>query len=105
LRGFDDDVREIVRTQLESQEITILSGRRVTSISEDFDHRSAELSDGLHVHADTTLFAIGRRPNFADLGLEKAGVAIADHGGIAVDQYSRTTPTSLQWAMSPIALI
>jgi glutathione reductase (NADPH) len=35
-------------------------------------------------------FAIGRRPNVADLGLERAGVAVADHGGIAVDQYSRT---------------
>ena len=91
LRGFDDDVREIVRRQLESQEITILSGRRVTSLSKDFDHLSVELSDGMHVHVDTTLFAIGRRPNVADLGLEKAGVAIADHGGIAVDQYSRTS--------------
>jgi glutathione reductase (NADPH) len=90
LRGFDDDVREIVRKQLEGQAIAILSGRRVTSISKDSNRLSVKLSDGMRVDADAALFAIGRRPNVAGLGLERAGVAVADHGGIAVDNYSRT---------------
>jgi glutathione reductase (NADPH) len=91
LRGFDDDVRDIVRSHLENQRITILSGRRVTSISKDLNRLSIELSDSMRVDANTALFAIGRRPNVAGLGLEKAGVAVADHGGIAVDNYSRTS--------------
>jgi glutathione reductase (NADPH) len=90
LRGFDEDVREIVRTQLEDRKIAILSSRKVTSITKDSDRLSIRLSDGARVRADTALFAIGRRPNIAGLGLEKAGVALADHGGIAVDRYSRT---------------
>jgi len=90
LRGFDDDVREIVRTQLETKNIAVLSGRRVTSISKDLGRLSVELSDGILVDADEVLFAIGRRPNVAWLGLETVGVAFADHGGIAVDNYSRT---------------
>jgi glutathione reductase (NADPH) len=90
LRGFDDDVREIVRTQLESQKVTILSDRRVTSISKDLDRLSVGLSDDTRIDTEAALFAIGRRPNVAGLGLEKAGVVVADHGGIAVDSYSRT---------------
>jgi glutathione reductase (NADPH) len=95
LRGFDDEVRKIVRTQLEGQGITILSDRTVSSISKDLDDLSVGLSDGAHVDAEVVFFAIGRRPNVAGLGLEKAGVAIADHGGIAVDKYSRTNVSSI----------
>jgi glutathione reductase (NADPH) len=90
LRGFDEDVREIVRSQLEDRKIAILSSRKVTSMTKDSDCLSIRLSDGARVKADTALFAIGRRPNIAGLGLEKAGVELADHGGIAVDRYSRT---------------
>jgi glutathione reductase (NADPH) len=38
------------------------------------------------------MFAIGRHPNVANLGLEKAGVAInPNNGGIQVDSFSRTS--------------
>lgn len=90
LRGFDDDVRELVRAQLEGQNITILSGRMITSMSKDLDRISVALSGGMRLDTDVALFAIGRRPNVTGLGLEKLGVAIAEHGGIAVDNYSRT---------------
>jgi glutathione reductase (NADPH) len=38
------------------------------------------------------MFAIGRHPNVANLGLENAGVAInPGNGGIAVDGFSQTS--------------
>ena len=38
------------------------------------------------------MFAIGRHPNVAGMGLEKAGVAVnPTNGGIAVDGYSQTS--------------
>ncbi len=37
------------------------------------------------------MFAIGRRPNIMGLGLENVGCHIAEHGGIHVDEYSRTS--------------
>jgi glutathione reductase (NADPH) len=37
------------------------------------------------------MFAIGRPPNVHGLGLDAAGVKLADNGGIAVDEYSRTS--------------
>ena len=37
------------------------------------------------------MFAIGRNPNVAGMGLEEAGVKIGKNGGIEVDEYSRTS--------------
>jgi glutathione reductase (NADPH) len=50
----------------------------------------AQLSEGGAVETDRVMFAVGRRPNVADLGLEAVGVRCGQHGGIAVDEYSRT---------------
>ncbi|MGB2596938.1 MAG: FAD-dependent oxidoreductase, partial [Pseudolabrys sp.] len=41
--------------------------------------------------ADNVMFAVGRRPNVMRLGIERLNVKIREHGGIEVDEYSRTT--------------
>jgi glutathione reductase (NADPH) len=41
------------------------------------------------------MFATGRVPHVKKLGLEKAGVAFAKNGGVAVDEYSRTSVPSI----------
>ncbi len=43
------------------------------------------------VTADKVLVATGRTPNTQGLGLEKAGIALAERGGIRVDDRLRTT--------------
>ena len=40
---------------------------------------------------DRVMFATGRTPNVTGLGLEAVGVTLAKNGGIAVDEYSRTS--------------
>ena len=40
---------------------------------------------------DKVLVAVGRRPNSANLGLEKAEVAVDEHGFVKVDQQRRTS--------------
>jgi glutathione reductase (NADPH) len=53
---------------------------------------TSHLSNGSSIASDQVMFAIGRHPNVANLGLEKAGVAINPHnGGIAVDAWSRSS--------------
>ena len=37
------------------------------------------------------MFATGRRPNVAGIGLEHAGVKLNDKGAIVVDRFSRTS--------------
>jgi glutathione reductase (NADPH) len=41
------------------------------------------------------MFAIGRRPNTANIGLEKAGVALDKKGAVAVDENSRSSVPSI----------
>src|SRR5580700_10721855 len=90
LRGFDDDVRHHLRMEMEKRGIHVITGRTVTAVAKAASHFSARLSDGNAVSADQVMFAVGRPPNVAGLGLENCGVKIADNGGIAVDEYSRT---------------
>ncbi|MBB5049081.1 glutathione reductase (NADPH) [Rhodopseudomonas rhenobacensis] len=92
LRGFDDDVRAHVRGEMEKQGITVLTGCTVTAVDKHTEEFTSHLSNGSSVASDQVMFAIGRHPNVANLGLEKAGVAIDPViGGIAVDGYSQTS--------------
>jgi glutathione reductase (NADPH) len=53
---------------------------------------TTHLSNGSSVASDQVMFAIGRHPNVANLGLKKAGVAInPNNGGITVDGFSKTS--------------
>jgi glutathione reductase (NADPH) len=92
LRGFDDDVRAHVRTEMEKQGISIVTGCTVTRVDRHGKEFTSHLSNGSSVASDQVMFAIGRHPNVVGLGLEKAGVAIdPNNGGIAVDNFSRTS--------------
>jgi glutathione reductase (NADPH) len=90
LRGFDNDVREHLATEMGKRGIKIVCRQTVDAI-EKVDHGlDVELSDRASFMADCVMFATGRKPNVQGLGLEKAGVTLAK-GAIAVDAYSRTS--------------
>jgi glutathione reductase (NADPH) len=92
LRGFDEDVRTHVRGEMEKQGITILTGCTATKVDKHGKEFTSHLSDGSSIASDQVMFAIGRHPNVANLGLEKAGVAInPKNGGIAVDGWSKSS--------------
>src|SRR6185437_9386088 len=74
LRGFDDDVRAHVRAEMEKDGITILTGCTVDKVDKRGSEFTSHLSNGSSVASDQVLFAIGRHPSVANLGLEKAGV-------------------------------
>jgi glutathione reductase (NADPH) len=91
LRGFDDDMREHLRNEMRTRGITVTCGHTVDAIEKTGDEFVTRLSDGSAITADKVMFAIGRRPNVMGLGIEALGVKIHEHGGIAVDEYSRTS--------------
>jgi glutathione reductase (NADPH) len=91
LRGFDDDVREHLRSEMRGRGITVTCGHTVDGIDKAGDEFVARLSDNSTVAADKVMFAIGRRPNTMGLGTEKLNIKLHEHGGIAVDAYSRTS--------------
>jgi glutathione reductase (NADPH) len=92
LRGFDEDVRSHVRAEMEKEGITILTGCTVSKVDRHGKEFTSHLSNGSSIASDQVMFAIGRHPNVANLGLEKAGVGInPNNGGIAVDSFSRSS--------------
>jgi glutathione reductase (NADPH) len=92
LRGFDEDVRAHVRSEMEMSGITILTGCTVTKIDKPNKEFVTHLSSGSSIASNQVMFAIGRHPNVGGLGLEKAGVALnPKNGGIAVDGFSKTS--------------
>src|SRR4029077_11439954 len=92
LRGFDDDVRAHVRGEMEKEGITILTGCTVNKVDKHGKEFTSHLSNGSSIASEKVMFAIGRHPNVANLGLKTAGVAInPNNGGIAVDVRSKTS--------------
>ena len=91
LRGFDEDVRNHLRTELEKRGVKIVTKVIVEGI-EKVDHGlCVQLSDHADIVVDKVMFATGRRPNVKGLGLETAGVKLGRIGAIEVNEFSQTS--------------
>ena len=101
LRGFDDDMRDGLTTEYERRGISIRANARIAAIDKAADGLHVRLDDGSVIVADQVLLAVGRDPNSAGLGLEKAGVATAAKGRIVVDARSATSVPGI-WAVGDV---
>jgi glutathione reductase (NADPH) len=90
LRGFDDDMRDGLRTAYEKRGIRFVFNDVFSSIEKTSTGLLAKTKGGLALEADQVMFAIGRSPNVEGLGLEKAGVRLGKDNEILVDAASRT---------------
>jgi glutathione reductase (NADPH) len=96
LRGFDSDVQEHVAAALVQQGIHLEVNTDLTALERLEDgHFRATDTQGRTRDFDAVLFATGRVPNVAGLGLEAAGVAMAANGAVKVDAYSQTNIPSV----------
>jgi glutathione reductase (NADPH) len=91
LRGFDRDVRAALHEEMAARGIQFRFNVEATSIEKRRDGLYVALTRGESVVADIVMFAIGRRPNTAGLGLDRAGIALGPGGAIPVDAYSRSS--------------
>jgi glutathione reductase (NADPH) len=91
LRGFDDDVRAHLRSEMERRGIKVVTRQTVNAVEKVEQGFCVELSDREVFMVDHVMSATGRRPNVSGLGLEAAGVKLAKNGGIAVDELSQTS--------------
>lgn len=95
LRGYDESIRDRLlqismtkgidfRFHAEFRGIEKISGGLKVSMTKHED-----------IEVDCVLFATGRVPNTADLGLEKAGVLMDDKGAVKVDADNRSNVESI----------
>jgi glutathione reductase (NADPH) len=112
LRGFDDDVRRHLRSEMVGRGIKIILGQTIAAIEKKGHSLQASLANGERHPADQVMFAIGRTPNTKNMGLEAAGVKLDADGAVVVDEYSRSSVPSIyaigdvthRLALTPVAI-
>jgi glutathione reductase (NADPH) len=91
LRGFDEDLRKGLAEAYRQRGIRLIPETTFWEIDKTPKGLVGHLSDGSTIEADQIMFAIGRSPNTAGLGLEAAGVECDGSGAIKVDADSQTS--------------
>ncbi|MCC5972461.1 MAG: FAD-dependent oxidoreductase [Rubellimicrobium sp.] len=117
LRGFDDEARGLVAEAMKAQGIDLHTGTNILAMGPDGTaptipvgeamapaHEAppgapgpirVKATNGSEQVFDAVLFATGRRPNSAGLGLEDIGVQIGRRGEVVVDDFSQTAVPSI----------
>lgn len=98
----DAHMSAAVAAALEADGVSVRLGVAAESVLRSTDEVTVSLSDGSQLAAAEILVAVGRTPVTAALGLEKAGVELADRGLVRVDEFLRTTAESV-WAAGDVA--
>ncbi len=112
LRGFDEDLRTAVTNGLHALGIEMQLNNAVAAIQSAGHGVSVSLRTGGSHAADLVLFATGRKPNTANLGLEALGVKLTARGAVEVDVFSQSSVESIyavgdctdRMALTPVAI-
>ncbi len=121
LRGFDDDIRRGLAEEMRRRGVGLRFDTNVVAIERVADGGPAgggvrawlaaggggggpdpgSGAEAETLDADLILYATGRHPNTAGLGLRNAGVAMAPNGAVLVDVWSRSNVEHI-WAVGDV---
>ncbi|MEL6998337.1 MAG: glutathione-disulfide reductase [Pseudomonadota bacterium] len=112
LRGFDGEMRTHVAAEMAKKGVAFKFNTDVTRIDKTNAGLVVTLTDGSTQEVDLVMFATGRIPNTAGMGLENAGVALGKKGEVIVDAWSQTNIPSIyavgdvtdRMALTPVAI-
>ena len=91
LRGFDRGIREHIALTLRAKGLDLRFNADVERIDRREDGcLNVALKDGSSLEADLVLYATGRRPNIAGLGLQNTGATLNERGFINVNEHYQT---------------
>ncbi len=94
LRGFDAELGTRMAEEMSAKGVAICFGCAPAAMRKG-KNIEIEFTDGTLRQADLVMFATGRRPNTAGLGLEGCGVKLAADGAVIVDRYSASSVPSI----------
>ena len=92
LRGFDADLGERIAGELRGKGVAIRLQANPAELERGI---RVTYEDGATQEVDLVMFATGRKPNTAGLGLEAAGVKLAADGAVVVDAYAKSSVDSI----------
>lgn len=91
LRGFDEDLRDHLTTEMKKKGIEFRLGCDVAKIERSGDGVRVTCNDDAVFGAGQIMYATGRIPNVIGLNLEKIGVELTPHYAVKVDDHSRSS--------------
>jgi glutathione reductase (NADPH) len=92
LRGFDAELGKRLGEEMGRKGVSVLLKKNPSKIEKGL---KVTFEDGSIEQFDLVMFATGRKPNTANLGLEAADVKLAADGAIVVDEYSKSSVPSI----------
>ncbi len=96
LRGYDEQIRDRLLQISMTKGIEFLFNAPFEEIRKNEDGTLHVIMTGRDpIDADIVLFATGRAPNVAGLGLEQVGVALAANGAVKVDEDNKSSVDSI----------
>lgn len=96
LRGFDQEVRSFVATEVERKGVKLSFNQDIALMSRNPDGSiDVELKSGERRTVDQVLFATGRAPKTTGLGLEQVGVELNAKGAIIVNDHFQSSVASI----------
>lgn len=90
LRGFDDDIRHFAAAEIAKAGVDLRLNTDVRRVERTPQGLRVHTTGGAVIEADTVLYATGRMPLTRGLGVERAGLALGEHGEVPVDAHHRT---------------
>ena len=90
LRGFDNDIRVMLHDELVKKGINLHAKTQITSITKTSNGYRLQLNSGETMDTGLVMYATGRRPNSAGIGLEEVGIEIDAEGAVVVDDTLKT---------------
>lgn len=87
LRGFDEDLGRVLAEELALHGITLMFNENLSGLERSSRGVRVRLDSGRSIDTDLVMFATGRLPNVGGLGLESAGVKLAQNGAVQVDNF------------------
>ncbi len=95
LAGFDEELREHLADALVASGVRLHPSSTLHAVEQIGACKRLTLSDGRFFDSDLVFFALGREPDTRGLGLDRAGVAVNDKGGVVVDDDHRTNVANI----------
>ena len=84
---FDEEISNALCEEMQNQGIKLILGQNLQQIEKlDSGQLQASLSSKQQLSTGLLLFAVGRKPNVAGLGLDKVGVQLSSEGGVIVNE-------------------
>jgi glutathione reductase (NADPH) len=95
LRGFDRDLRRHLADEMQGRGIKLLFDTNIDSVKKENGQFEITYTNKTRDSSDLVMYATGREPNTADLGLEKVGVKLNDKGAIVVNEKYQSSVESI----------